>query len=360
MLSALLIFILALACFAPARAQGIDDLQRSFERPPEDSKIMMRWWWFGPAVTKPELEREMRVMKEGGIGGFEVQPVYPLTLDDPAKGIKNFPFLSDEYLEALRFVSAKARELGMRMDLTLGSGWPFGGPMVSIDQAAGQLRYERVKVEGDTQRVPVPNLPAGEKFIGAFLVRTRGNDIVPDSARELIDIKDGAVWLPASVEGSNEVMFFISGRAGMQVKRPAIGGEGFVLDHMDRAAAEHYLSAVGDRLMQAFTPDNRPYAIFCDSLEVYNQDWTSDFLTEFQRRRGYDLKPHLPALIADMGPTTAAIRHDWGRTQTELLTERFFVPMQEWARRNRTLFRIQGYGIPAATISSSAGVDLPE
>jgi len=39
---------------------------------------MMRWWWFGPAVTKPELEREMRLMKEGGIGGFEVQPVYPL------------------------------------------------------------------------------------------------------------------------------------------------------------------------------------------------------------------------------------------------------------------------------------------
>ena len=34
---------------------------------------MMRWWWFGPAVTEPELEREMRLMKEGGIGGFEVQ-----------------------------------------------------------------------------------------------------------------------------------------------------------------------------------------------------------------------------------------------------------------------------------------------
>ena len=45
----------------------------------------MRWWWFGSAVTKPELEREMRMMKAGGIGGFEVQPVYPLALDDPSK-----------------------------------------------------------------------------------------------------------------------------------------------------------------------------------------------------------------------------------------------------------------------------------
>ena len=47
---------------------------------------MMRWWWFGPAVTKTGLEREMRLMKEGGIGGFEVQPVYPLALDDDATG----------------------------------------------------------------------------------------------------------------------------------------------------------------------------------------------------------------------------------------------------------------------------------
>ena len=41
---------------------------------------MMRWWWFGPAVTKTELEREMQLMRDGGIGGFEVQPVYPLVL----------------------------------------------------------------------------------------------------------------------------------------------------------------------------------------------------------------------------------------------------------------------------------------
>jgi hypothetical protein len=112
---------------APAQAQRINELQRGFESPPDEARIMMRWWWFGPAVTKPELEREMRVMKEGGIGGFEVQPVYPLTLDDPEKGIRNFPFLSDEYIDALRFVSAKARELGLRMDLTVGSGWPYGG-----------------------------------------------------------------------------------------------------------------------------------------------------------------------------------------------------------------------------------------
>src|SRR5713226_6054792 len=105
----------------------LSSLRGNFEKPPDDARIMMRWWWFGAAVTKPELEREMRMMKEGGVGGFEVQPVYPLALDDAATGIKNLAFLSDEFIAALRFTNEKARVLGLRMDLTLGSGWPFGG-----------------------------------------------------------------------------------------------------------------------------------------------------------------------------------------------------------------------------------------
>src|SRR5215813_10242165 len=147
-----------------AVAAPIDDLHSSFLNPPDDSRIMMRWWWFGPAVTKPELEREMRLMKEGGIGGFEVQPVYPLVLDDERNGIKTLPFLSDSFLDALRFTADKAHELGLRVDLTLGSGWPFGGPTVPIQHAAGQLRLQRAKINSDRSSVPIPSMTAGEKL----------------------------------------------------------------------------------------------------------------------------------------------------------------------------------------------------
>src|SRR6267142_920814 len=180
----LVLVLVGLLVSSRASAQRIDELQRGFERPPDDARIMMRWWWFGPAVTKPELEREMRVMKEGGIGGFEVQAVYPLTLDDAEKGIKNFPFLSDEHIDALKFVSAKARELGMRMDLTIGSGWPYGGPQVSVDHASGMLRSERVKIEAGARRVPVPYISAGEKLLAVFLVQAKDKAIDPDSIRE--------------------------------------------------------------------------------------------------------------------------------------------------------------------------------
>jgi len=340
-------------------ANSLADLQRLFQNPPDDSRIMMRWWWFGPAVTKPGLEREMRLMKEGGIGGFEVQPVYPVVLDDAAAGIKTLPFLSDEFIDALRFTSEKAHELGLRMDLTIGSGWPYGGPQVPISQAAGRLRVDRVKVADNVKRVPVPDIGIGEKLLAVFLANTTGQTIAGDSLREITEIKDGAAQLPAGLSGSHEILFFISSRTGQQVKRPAVGSEGYVLDHLDRAAIDNYLKKVGDRLMQAFG-EHRPYAIFCDSLEVYGNDWTGDFLEEFKKRRGYDLKPYLPGLAADIGPKTLAVRRDWGKTLTELLDLRFLAPMREWSKRNRVLFRIQDYGAPVATLASNAYADLPE
>src|SRR5437773_2745329 len=136
-------------------------LEQLFQTPPDDSRIMMRWWWFGPSVTRDELESEMRRMKEGGIGGFEIATVYPMAVDDATHGIHNYPYLSPEYLDAIGFTARKARELGLRMDVTLGSGWSFGGPYITPDLAAARLRSDRREIAPDVTRIapPVPSEP---------------------------------------------------------------------------------------------------------------------------------------------------------------------------------------------------------
>jgi hypothetical protein len=351
--------VLALAAVAAQPSpQGLAALQRAFLDPPDDARIMMRWWWFGPTVTKAGLEREMRLMKQGGIGGFEIQPVYPVVLDDPARGFVTHPFLSPAFLDHVRFTAVKARELGLRADLTLGSGWPYGGPTVGISQAAGKLRIERVPVPPGAAQVPVPDIRPGERLMAAFL-SPAAPAATTDGLREVSSSAGGRLTLPERATQAREVLYFIASRSGMMVKRPAVGAEGFVLNHYDRDAVDAYLRDVGEKLLSAFDAAP-PYAIFCDSLEVYESDWTADFLEAFKARRLYDLRPLLPALVLDAGAATAAIRHDWGQTLTELLNERFLAPLQEWASRRGAKFRIQGYGIPPATISSNAGVDLPE
>ncbi|MGH9799885.1 MAG: GDSL-type esterase/lipase family protein, partial [Blastocatellia bacterium] len=243
---------------------SLAEMQRQFQNPPDDARIMMRWWWFGPSVTKAGIERELRVMKEAGIGGVEIQPVYPLALDDESKGIKNLRFLSPEFLEALQFANTKARELGMRVDLTVGSGWPFGGSTVPITEAASRLRVERLKVQAQQKSAQLPKMAEWENLLACHLVSTASGS-ERNSIRELTSIKDGAVELPES-DAASEVLFFIASRTRQQVKRAGFGAEGFVLDHYNRSALDNYLKLTGEPLLKAFG-SQPPYAVFCDSLE---------------------------------------------------------------------------------------------
>ncbi len=51
-------------------------------------------------------------MKSDGIGGAELAFVYPEVVDDPAKGIKNFAFLSSEMREGARHTRFRSQTYG--------------------------------------------------------------------------------------------------------------------------------------------------------------------------------------------------------------------------------------------------------
>jgi hypothetical protein len=347
--------VLTAATTLPA---DVEQLQSGFDHPPDDARIMMRWWWFGPAVARPQLEREMTFMKAGGIGGMEVQPVYPLALDDVKAGLKNLPFLSPEFLDNVRFTAEKAKDLGLRFDLTLGSGWPYGGPMFPITEAAGRLRFQAAAINAGDRRLPVPRLREGETLFAAFVGPLPNDPAAPGGYRE-VEIRDNAAQIPTDLNGETQVLFFIAGHTGMKVKRAAVGAEGYVIDHYDPSVIDKFIKTVADPVMAACGA-NPPYSVFCDSLEVGGEDWTGTFLADFQQRRGYDLRPYLPALVTDIGEKTQDIRHDWGKTLTEIFNDRFLTVFEKWSNEHKTRFRIQGYGTPPAALHSYAYADLNE
>src|ERR1700682_3886704 len=146
----------AIASAQPAAPPALAAIRRSFATPPDETRPMVRWWWFGPSVTRDEIEAEMRRMKEGGLGGFELAVVYPMALDDPASGLRNERYLSPEFLDKVAFASRRARELGLRMDVTIGSGWSYGGPYITPALAASRLRSERREITPDRTSVARP------------------------------------------------------------------------------------------------------------------------------------------------------------------------------------------------------------
>ncbi len=183
------ILFLATALFAAAilaptltaqTAASLETLRKDFLNPPNEARPMVRWWWFGPAVVKPEILRELQQMKADGIQGAELAFVYPEVLDDPAKGLKNLSFLSPEMLDDVNYAQTEGRKLGLRIDVTLCSGWPYGGPATTLVEAATRLRTAEVSVPANSNSVTAPTLEEGETFISAADVdSTRSVETAP-------------------------------------------------------------------------------------------------------------------------------------------------------------------------------------
>lgn len=372
--------LLALSVSRLFAADATDALQRSFNEPPNEAKPMVRWWWFGPAVVKPQLEREMALMKEGGFGGFEVQPTYPLALDGQYPELKNLKFLSPEFFDMLGFTAAKAKALDLRMDLTLGSGWPFGGPMFTREEAVQSIRDGGSAdiAPGQTSVAPPPPpANAGRRggggaasggtgaggTPGAIVAALLGPiaDAAPGTSHYLpLKIENGAAQLPADLHGATKVRFIVSAPAGlMQVKRPAYGAEGFIVDHYSPPAIAKFIKEIAEPSIAALGA-NAPYSIFCDSLEISGEGWTPNLPAEFKKRRGYDLVPLLPALFDADFPKSAEIRADYGRTLAEIFNEAFVDEFTKLARKHQSRFRLQAYGTPPTTLSTYARADISE
>ncbi len=157
-------------------------------------------------------------------------------------------------------------------------------------------------------------------------------------------------------------MVFLDSPTGQLVKRPTIGMEGPVLDHHSREAMALFLRAAGDRVMNALASEEAPPfdSVFCDSLEVYGADWTKDFLAEFEKRRGYDLAPYLPALFHDAGDVTPHVHHDSHLTLSELNLDCFFAPLVAWAESRGMKARIQAHGAPGDVMQAYGRAHIPE
>ncbi|GGG74600.1 glycosyl hydrolase [Edaphobacter dinghuensis] len=355
--SSLLAAAFAFTSLNPAVAQtSIQTLHRNFENPRTQTRPMVRWWWFGLAVQKPEILRELQQMKADGIGGAELAFEYPQVLDDPSKGLKNLPFLSPEFLDDVNYAQSEGRKLGLRIDVTLGSGWPYGGPATTLAEAAGHLRITEISLPANATSLPKLKLAEGESIISIAVANGEPKHWDAATAKT-ISTNQTDHLLPSA--NPRTAIFFISSHTRQQVKRAAVGAEGYVLDPFSHQAVANHLKSVGEPLLKSFgaTP---PYAIFSDSLEAYGADWTPNLPAEFKKRRGYDLLPHLPELVAGGTPEAEKVRHDWGKTLTELVDENYLTQINNWAIAHHTKFRSQTYGNPAVSFSSQHLAALPE
>ncbi|RZM23438.1 MAG: glycoside hydrolase family 2, partial [Pedobacter sp.] len=201
-----------------------------------------------------------------------------------------------------------------------------------------------------------------------------------DQVQTITDrIKDGSVKIELP-KGKFAIYGLVKITGFMRVIQGAPGGTGPVLNHYNEKAVKKYLNTITDTIQRrigALAPDIRSF--FIDSLEMEGANWTGDIMSEFKKRRGYDLYPYLPFILfktGRMGNTTdqnypvnvglkldktlSRMRYDFEFTKAELFRERFSNTFIQWCAANKIKSRAQGYGRGHFPLEGTFGMDIPE
>ena len=241
----------------------------------EDPRPWARWWWHGNAVDVRELRRELELLRVAGIGGVEIQPFdtrlsgKDLTPEELAR-IRSHG--GPEFYRNLAAVMSIARELGLGVDLNLGSGWPTGGSHVPPSRSMMTLFWNErglraprpwpIRLQGP-KRPPlylvsglakrflneelVRYMPGEARLVAVVAGRRTGGRrspnplnfrdslaLDPDSLVDLTDKVDENGRLDwDSPAGTWVVVEIWAGPDGQYVKYCAEPEEGYVIDHFD-------------------------------------------------------------------------------------------------------------------------------
>ncbi len=153
----LLVAVMAVSPCTPAEST---DPASGFKNPPREAGVRCWWWWLNSNVTKEAITRDLEAMHDKGFSGAMIFDAGTELRWGPDRNVPNGPRYASPawtklYLHALK----EARRLGLKLGLSIQSGWNLGGPMVTLDDTAKQLTWSEITITGPaaiTRKLPVP------------------------------------------------------------------------------------------------------------------------------------------------------------------------------------------------------------
>ena len=184
-------------------------------------------------------------------------------------------------------MQSEGKKYNIQIDMATGTGWPFGGPWVPMEESASKLlvcdttihsslisRYKPeppkplpVQID-DSTFVEIPDTLDDKRLIGIYAYRKSGSK-GDTFARLTINKKGRLVPLDKKkkiAKGDWRIITLWKQMGVMMVKRAAPGGTGFVVDHFNKQAVLNYLKHISDAFEKTNTP--YPHTFFNDSPAI--------------------------------------------------------------------------------------------
>lgn len=370
-------------------------LQPGWPQITREAKPWSRWWWMGSSVNPTDLKAAMEAYSKAGLGGLEITPIYGV------HGYENrfIKFLSPEWVKNLEYTLQEGKRLDLGVDLAMASGWPFGGLWVTPEDACkymavqsyallkkGEQLKDKVAMDQEPMlrsisrknlqfsQLKYPVSENEDSLQSWALEQVRYPRPMPLQALMAYSNKGDILNLTDKVgsdgklnwtapDGLWKLFAVFEGWHGKMVERAGPGGEGDVIDHFSEKAINHYLGHFSNVFDGHDITGLRAY--FNDSYEVDDArgeaNYTPQLFEEFKKRRGYDLREYLPALLGNDSPEyNQRVLCDYRETISDLILENYTRRWHDWAAKEGKMIRNQAHGAPANILDLYAAADIPE
>jgi len=298
----------------------------NFATPPAEYGMVLWWLWNGQ-MTEAEILRDLDDIRSHGVTSVMIWAYNGLEID----------YLSDTWFQRIQFAVYAARDRGIRVWLEDEGSYPSGFAGGAFTR---QYPDQRMKALVSTSRgsatggKPVGlSLPA--EALAAFAVERTSKSTVT------LPIVNGQInWTPPS--GTWDIS-----SVDWQYRTPAtryVNNPGFpknttysVFDFLNPDITRQFLAIVHERYKSVIGDEfgKTVLGFRGDEPDCYPVPWTDRSLDEFQSRKGYDLRPLLPDLVAP-NPSDAArrVQADYWDVWSALLRDNFFRVQADWCAAN--------------------------
>ena len=321
---------------------SVGEAAAEFKTPPREyGAIQPFLGWNGPDA-KERMARIVRDLDRLAANGMYVFNLS--TGNGPPK------YLSPEHMDQVKFVVREAAKRGMKLWIQDESDYPSGLAGGLINTEYPQLRMQAIVADirasvaaGQTFTMP---LPPGT--LGAFWVKgsDQSTGVIPLPASGPLE------WMAPS-EGSDPnlpnwawTVVFVRHIYRSSPTRANNRPDGIrpkdarysLIDYLDPEATRAFMKLTHETYKQAIGAEfgKTVLGFFGDETD-YNGiiPWTPRLLEEFQKQKGYDLKPYLPFFF--MGRLTGEAQRayaDYYDVWSGMFRDSFFDVEADWAARN--------------------------